>query len=148
VLFEGKVDMSVDMEPTQVLVADLMTIDPVTVPVDASVEEAARLLHANSVTGLPVIDTFGSLVGVISQTDLVAVLDSPVGRLIRTRPSGLRVGELMTSPAVTVPLTVTVLEAARSMVDLRIHRLVATDDDGRPVGVLSALDLVTLFLEA
>ena len=71
--------MSVDMEPTQLLVADLMTIDPVTVPVDASIEEAARLLHANSVTGLPVIDAFGALVGVISQTDLVAALDSPVG---------------------------------------------------------------------
>jgi CBS domain-containing protein len=147
VAFEGKVDVSVDMEPTQLLVADLMTIDPVTVPVDASIEEAARLLHANSVTGLPVVDAFGGLVGVISQTDLVAVLDSPVGRLIRTKPSGLRVGELMTSPALTVPLTGTIREAARSMVDFRVHRLVATDDGGRPVGVLSALDLVTLFLE-
>jgi CBS domain-containing protein len=139
--------MSVDMEPTQLLVADLMTIDPVTVPVDASIEEAARLLHANSVTGLPVVDGFGALVGVISQTDLVGVIDSPVGRLIRARPSGLRVGELMSSPAITVPMTGSLRDAARRMVDSRVHRLITTDDAGRPVGVLSAIDLVTLFLE-
>ena len=138
--------MDVDVDTTQVMVADLMTIDPVVVAVDAAIEEAARLLHANSISGLPVVDTFGALVGVISQTDIVGVLDSPVGRLIRTRPSGLRVGELMTSPALTVPLTGSVLEAARLMVDSRVHRLVATDDDGRPVGVLSAIDLVTLLL--
>jgi CBS domain-containing protein len=136
------------VDKTQVLVADLMTIDPVVVPVDASIEEAARLLHANSITGLPVIDAFGGLVGVISQTDIVGVLDSPVGRLIRTRPSGLRVGELMSSPALTVPLTGSLKEAARLMVDSRVHRLVATDDAGHPVGVLSAIDLVALFVDA
>lgn len=140
--------MNVDVDPTQLLVADIMTIDPIVVPVDASVEEAARLLHANSITGLPVIDAFGALVGVISQTDIVGVLDSPVGRLIRTRPSGLRVGELMSSPAVTVPFMGSVREAARLMIESRVHRLVATDDAGRPVGVVSAIDLVAHFVEA
>lgn len=140
--------MNVDVDPTQLLVADIMTIDPIVVPVDASVEEAARLLHANSITGLPVIDAFGALVGVISQTDIVGVLDSPVGRLIRTRPSGLRVGELMSSPAVTVPFMGSAREAARLMIESRVHRLVATDDAGRPVGVVSAIDLVAHFVEA
>lgn len=140
--------MDVDMGTTQLLVADLMTIDPVVVAVDATIEEAARLLHENAITGLPVIDAFGTLVGVISQTDIVGVLDSPVGRLIRTRPSGLRVGELMSSPAITVPMTGSLHDAARIMVDSRVHRLVATDDTGRPVGVLSAIDLVTLFVGA
>ena len=132
---------------TNLVVADLMTIDPVVVAVDASIEDAAHLLHANSISGLPVVDPLGALVGVISQTDLVGVIDSPVGRLIRARPSGLRVGELMSSPAMTVPMTGSLRDAARTMVDSRVHRLVATDDAGRPVGVLSAIDLVTLFLE-
>ncbi len=140
--------MNVDVDTPQLLVADIMTIDPIVVPVDASIEEAARLLHANSITGLPVIDAFGGLVGVISQTDIVGVLDSPVGRLIRTRPSGLRVGELMSSPALTVPLVGSVREAAQLMVESGVHRLVATDDAGRPVGVVSTIDLVTHFLEA
>jgi CBS-domain-containing membrane protein len=140
--------MDVDLDTTRLLVADVMTIDPVVVAVDATIEEAARLLHEYVITGLPVIDESGGLVGVISQTDLVGALDSPVGRLIRTRPSGFRVGDLMSSPAVTIPLTGSVQEAARLMVDSRIHRLVATDDAGGPVGVLSALDLVKLVIEA
>lgn len=140
--------MDADVDRTQLLVADVMTIDPVVVAVDDSIEAAAHLLHENAITGLPVVDSAGALVGVISQTDIVAVLDSPVGRLIRTRPSGFRVGELMTSPALSVPMTGSVREAARMMVDSRVHRLVATDDGGRPVGVLSAIDLVTLFVGA
>lgn len=126
-------------------VADLMTSNSVVVTVDASIEDAAHLLHANSISGLPVVDPLGALVGVISQTDIVCVTDSPVGRVVRTRPSGLRVGELMSSPAITIPLTGSVHDAARTMVDSRMHRLIATDDAGRPVGVLSAIDLVTLF---
>jgi len=39
-------------------------------------------------------------------------------------------------------------EAARVMVDRRIHRLVATDDAGHPVGVLSAIDFVALYANA
>lgn len=140
--------MDVGIDTVRLLVADVMTMDPVVVAVDDSIEEAARLLHANSISGLPVVDAAGVLVGVISQTDIVGVLDSPVGRVLRTQPSGFRVGELMTSPPVTVPLTGSLRDAARKMVDSRVHRLVATDDAGRPVGVLSAMDLVTLLLEA
>jgi len=142
------VDSQIDLtDGTNLVVADLMTIDPVVVAVDASIEDAAHLLHANSISGLPVVDSLGTVVGVISQTDLVGVIDSPVGRLIRARPSGLRVGELMSSPAMTVPMTGSLRDAARMMVDAGVHRLVATDDTGRPVGVLSAIDLVKLFLE-
>ena len=140
--------MILDVETTRLLVADLMTIDPIVVAVDASIEEAARLLHANSITGLPVVDSFGSLVGVISQTDIVGVLDSRVGRVIRADASGLRVGELMSSPPVTISMTGSVVEAAGLMVDARIHRLVAIDDAGRPVGILSAIDLVRIFIGA
>ncbi|MFI5255157.1 MAG: HPP family protein [Candidatus Limnocylindrales bacterium] len=131
----------------QLLVADVMTIDPVVVHVDASLEEAAHLLRAYSITGLPVVDEAGDLVGVISQTDLVEAQDSPVSRLVRGQQSGLRVGELMTSPAVTVPMAGQLDEAARLMIDRRVHRLVAIDDAGHPVGVLSAMDFVALYAE-
>jgi CBS domain-containing protein len=135
------------MDSKQLLVADVMTIDPVVVQVDASIEDAAGLLSANSISGLPVVDGGGALVGVISQTDLVAVMESPIGRLVRTGLSGLRVGELMSSPALTVPLTTSLGEAARLMLDARVHRLVAIDDAGHAVGVLSAIDFVSLFAE-
>lgn len=136
------------METRQLLVADVMTIDPIVVIDDAPLEEAARLLRAYSVSGLPVVDRLGALVGVISKTDLVAIEEAPIGRLIRTEASGLRVGELMSSPAITVPMTGSLGEAARLMRDRRVHRLVALDDDGRPVGVLSASDFVSLYAES
>jgi len=135
------------MNSKQMMVADLMTIDPIVVGIDASLEDATRLLHANSITGLPVVDAGGALVGVISQTDMVSVGDGAVGRAIRAQASGIRVGELMTSPAVTVAMTSKLVDAARIMRDGRVHRLVAVDDVGRPVGVLSAIDFVSLFAE-
>jgi CBS domain-containing protein len=136
------------MNQQQLVVADVMTLDPVVVHIHAPLEKAASLLSANSITGLPVIDDAGALVGVISQTDLVAVMESPVGRLIRTKPSGLCVGELMSSPAVTIPMTGSLVEAARVMLESRVHRLVAIDDAGHAVGVLSAIDFVRLYAEA
>jgi CBS domain-containing protein len=135
------------MDTKQLLVADVMTIDPVVVADDAPLEDVARLLRTYSISGLPVVDRDGTLVGVISQTDLVAIEGAPIGRLIRTEASGLRVGELMSSPAITVPMTGSLAEAARLMRDRRIHRLVALNDDGRPVGVLSASDFVALYAE-
>jgi len=136
------------MDGQQMLVADLMTVDPVTIAVDAPLEEVAHLCRANGISGLPVTDDAGTLVGVISQTDLVAIQDSPLGRLIRSEPSGLRVGEIMSSPAVTVAMTASLREAAQLMRDGRIHRVVALDDRGRPVGVLSSSDFVTLYADA
>jgi len=136
-----------EMDEQQLVVADVMTLDPVVVHIDATIEQAAVLLNSNSISGLPVIDDGGALVGVISQTDLIAVMDSPVGRLIRTKPSGLCVGELMSSPAITIRLTGSLIEAARTMLESRVHRLVAIDDAGRPVGVLSAIDFVRLYAE-
>jgi CBS domain-containing protein len=136
------------MNTTQMLVADLMTIDPMVIGVHASIEDAARVLNANAISGLPVVDAGGSLVGVISQTDLLRVSHTPVGRVIRAQATGLRVGELMTSPAVVVSMTASLVEAARVMRDARIHRVVAIDEDGRPIGVLAALDFVALVADA
>ena len=48
----------------------------------------------------------------------------------------------------TVSMMGSVVEAAGLMVGSRIHRLVAVDDAGRPVGVLSAIDLVRAFVGA
>jgi CBS domain-containing protein len=127
-------------------VADLMTIDPITISADAAIEDAQRVLRLNHVTGLPVIDD-GELVGVISQTDLILVGSPFIEAALRNRPNGLRVGEMMTSPAITVPFEASLLEAARQMVDARVHRLVAVDDDGQAIGVLSAIDFVGLFAE-
>jgi CBS domain-containing protein len=124
-------------EPT---VGDLMTGDPFTIRADRPLTEAAELMDTYRVSGLPVVDSQGTLVGVISQTDLLHA---------RTTESlwnvwvGLAVRHAMTSPAITVPASLPITRAARLMEDHRIHRLVVTAaPDQRPIGVLSVSDLV------
>lgn len=132
---------------TELRVADLMTIDPIVISDDASIEDAEELLRHNRITGLPVVDLVGRLVGVISQTDLLYLAVPAVRALIRHRDRGIRVGEVMSSPPVTIESTATVRDAARLMHDERLHRLVAVDERGRPIGVVSAMDFVALAAE-
>ena len=137
------------MQPTSVdlRVADLMTIDPVAVSVDATIEDAEDLLRNNRITGLPVVDADGMLVGVISQTDLVHLALPRVQALIRHRERGIRVGEVMSTPPVTIDAGASLRDAARLMNDERVHRLVAIDTHGRPIGVIAAMDFVALAAE-
>jgi CBS domain-containing protein len=128
-------------------VADLMTIDPVAVSVDASIEDAEDLLRHNRITGLPVVDPDGTLVGVISQTDLLYLALPRVQALIRHRDRGIRVGEVMSTPPVTIDSSASLRDAARLMNDERLHRLVAVDAHGRPIGVIAAMDFVALAAE-
>jgi len=131
----------------QLCVADVMSFDPIVVRADAPIETAEQLLEANHVSGLPVVDGNGALVGVISQTDLLRLAHRSISNILRTRPDGLRVGEVMTSPPLTVPMTASLVEAAYVMHEASVHRLVVLDDDEEPVGVLSASDYVTLVAE-
>jgi CBS domain-containing protein len=128
-------------------VDDLMTIDPIVVAADATIEEAEDLLRRNHITGLPVVDAGGRLVGVISQTDVLHLAVPAVQALIRHHGRGIRVGEVMSTPPVTIDGSATLLDAARRMHDERLHRLVAVDDGGRPIGVISAMDFVALYAE-
>ncbi len=127
-------------------VADVMTVDPITVRVDAPIEQATQLMTRYRITGLPVVDNHDRLLGVISQSDLLA-LQPWMAAVIRGKPDGLKVGEIMSSPALTVPMAASLVEAARTMREHAVHRLVAIDDDGDPVGVLSGSDYVAVIAE-
>ena len=131
----------------RLVVADVMTMDPVTVGVEATVEDAEQLLAAYRISGLPVVDPTGHLVGVLSRTDLLLEGGPALTQLLRGRASGLRVGELMSRPPLTVNLTATLVDAARIMCDERVHRLVVVDEQETPIGVLSATDYVTLIAD-
>ena len=64
---------------SQIKVKDIMTKDPITVPPDYTVEETAQLLLENKISGVPVMDAGGKVVGTITQTDLFRVLISLTG---------------------------------------------------------------------
>lgn len=120
-----------------------MTSGPVTVLSTASLAEAVGVLDSKKITGLPVIDESGALVGVLSQTDLVRARANP--HLAQNWP-GLAVGDIMTTPALTVPATASLEEAARLMEERRVHRLVVVDDKAAPIGIISISDLVRSWL--
>ena len=75
------------------LVGDLMASRPIVVRADAGLGEAARLLEQHHISGLPVVDGSGVLLGVISQTDL---LRARATEYLWTNWDGLRVKHLMT----------------------------------------------------
>jgi len=64
---------------TKIKVKDIMTGDVITVPPDYTVEETAQVLQKNRISGAPVVDADGQLVGTITQTDLFRVLISLTG---------------------------------------------------------------------
>jgi acetoin utilization protein AcuB len=63
----------------KIKVKDIMTRDVITVPPDYTVEETAQVLQKNRISGAPVVDADGQLVGTITQTDLFRVLISHTG---------------------------------------------------------------------
>lgn len=144
---KGRTETSSQLRFDRMAVGDLMTTDPVSVDVDATVEAAERLLAAYRISGLPVVDATGHLVGVLSRTDLFLEGGLASSQLVRGRASGLRVGEIMSSPPLTVGLSESLAEAARIMRDERVHRLVVVNERDEPIGVLSASDYVTLIAE-
>lgn len=125
-------------------VGALMTRDPVVVDCEAPIAEAARLLDTHHVHGLPVVDAAGSLVGVVSQTDMLRARSTED---LWSRWPGLRVRHLMTSPALTIAADADVEDAVRLMEHARVHRLVVLEPGGRvPLGIISTSDLVHAML--
>ena len=122
------------------LVGEAMTRGLITVRASAPLYVAAQLMDAHRVHGLPVLDANGSLVGVLSQTDLLrANVDEHLWKDLR----GLAVEHVMTAPAVTISLNARIEDAADLMEQHRVHRLVVVGPDGQtPVGVFSVTDLV------
>ena len=68
-----------DMLLERVVVAECMTPDPVTLPPDASVLDAARLIHERKFGGIPIVDA-GKLVGIVTETDLLACFTELLGK--------------------------------------------------------------------
>ena len=124
-------------------VGDAMTPNPVSISEAASLAEAVGLLNSNKISGMPVVDPSGELVGVLSQTDLIKAQANPQ---LQANWRGLAVGQIMTKPALTIPSTATLEQAARLMGERRVHRLVVTDATATPIGIISASDLVRSWL--
>ena len=130
---------------------------------DQTVGDAARGLAQAGVSGAPVVDDDGRVVGVVTQNDLVRHNADPrtvseTGqfqtdldeyrdlRAMRPERSGTSVEKVMSRPVYTVERDAGVAIAANIMRERHVHRIFVVDR-GRLVGVLSALDLMRVVEE-
>jgi CBS domain-containing protein len=123
-----------------VRVRDVMTAPAITVAQAAPFKEIVDLMLRHGVSALPVVDDTGSLVGMISEADLMAKPAHGGGR-----HRGHTAGGIMSAPAETVHLNDTVRDLARRMVDKHRKHLPVVDSSGRLVGVVSRRDILRMF---
>jgi CBS domain-containing protein len=143
-------------------VRDVMTTPVITVTPDTPLREVARLLIEHRISGVPVTDDTGTVLGVVSEADFLMKEQGPeaihhrrVARLLgesgATRAQLARLaarsaGEAMSTPPITVGTWYRIVEAARLMTERRINRLPIVDDQRRLVGIVSRADLVRAYL--
>lgn len=136
-------------------VIDLMTTDVVTVRPTETIKEAARLMVANRISGLPVVDDKGALTGIVTEADfLERELDkeAPSGGLLgavfgqeSSHSEAVSVGEVMSTNVVTVAPDATLAEAARVLAANGVKRLPIVDQEGLVIGIISRADIVAAF---
>ena len=144
-----------------------MNPDVMTVADDMTTDDLLKYLNEREISGAPVVDGQGHLVGVVSMTDIARTLAEP-SDFASSRPAfdrdtadavaledlGQRyveeraviVRDVMTPVVHHVAATAPVAEAARIMIEHRIHRLVVTQNK-EPVGMITSMDLLRVVAE-
>lgn len=138
-----------------------MSREPIVVRPETSLKEAIQILAQHRISGLPVVDEAGKLVGIISESDLmwqetgvtppayIMILDSVIylenpGHYERDlhKALGQTVGEVMSSNPITISPEKSLREAAQIMHEKNIRRLPAIDNDGKVIGILTRGDII------
>jgi CBS domain-containing protein len=136
-------------------VEDVMTTAVVTVDRLTPYKEIACLLAEHRISSLPVLADNWQVIGVISETELLAARDNAArrgrtasrsGRLRGSRSAVLTAGELMTAPPVTIRPDATISAATRVMTTHHVTSLPVTGADDQLIGIVSRRDLLSVFL--
>ena len=136
-------------------VEDVMTATVVTVDRLTPYKEIARLLAEHRVSSLPVLAGGWQVIGVVSETELLAARDTVArrgraaarrGRVRRSPHAALTAGELMTAPPVTIRPDATISAATRLMTSHHVTSLAVTGAARQLIGVVSRRDLLSVFL--
>jgi len=135
------------------LVRDVMTTQVVSVRPDARVKEAIQLLDEHQITAMPVVDADGSLVGVVSEADVLRDALMPDRRTheipveIEGRAKALTVNDVMTHLPMSVTADADLSIAASVLVDTSIKSLPVVDGD-RVVGMVSRRDVIAVLAKS
>jgi CBS domain-containing protein len=144
--------------------SDLMNPEVLTVRDEMSVRDLASFLIENEISGAPVADAEGRLVGVVSLVDVAAVASGVDRRgdgagffgpdwddgldeedMEDLDQDGLRVADIMTPQIFSVPEDATVSQIASMMLKGHLHRLLVTRED-RAIGIITTSDLLGLLV--
>jgi CBS domain-containing protein len=135
-------------------VKDVMTTRVIWVKKGATFREMAVALREDRVSAFPVIDDDGTVIGVVSEADLLTkeALDGETGVIAgllhhkdQNKARGVTAGDLMTTAVVAVRPEDTVEHAAKLMYDRKVKRLPVTDAHGHLVGIVSRADVLSVF---
>lgn len=151
--------------------ADLMNPGVLTVPEDMTVRELADFLVANEISGAPVTDGEGRVVGVVSLADVAQAVahgeemaqerqqerpgpafyhhdwDGTLHRAgVETLDPDLLVGDILTADVHSVDADTPVSKIASTLIARRVHRLLVTRE-GRVVGIVTTSDLLGLLVD-
>lgn len=141
---------------------DVMTREPVCVEPWMTMIQLARMLSEYEISGAPVVDNQGCVIGMVSKTDLIQrCLDglegTPPGFLFEmlaatgsasremTAASEVRVEDFMSSDLVAVSPDTALTRIAALMSENRIHRVVVVDEKRKPIGIITSLDVLGAF---
>jgi CBS domain-containing protein len=137
-------------------VEDVMSRDVVSVGEGTSLKDVAAVLVQHEISGVPVCDTDGAVVGVVTEVDILwkelaqRLASGLFGWILAkvdredTRINAQTAGEAMTSPAITITPATTIVEAARVMIEQHVNTLPVVVD-GLVVGIVTRRDLVRVF---
>ena len=144
-------------------VREAMTTSVVAVRPATPLKDVARLLVEHRISGLPVVDDDGAVLGVVSEADFLmkeqgaeAVPHRPLARIFgesqasrsqQAKVDALTAGEAMTAPAVTIEPGRRIIEAATIMTTRRLNRLPVVEN-GRLVGIVTRADLVRAYVSS
>ena len=141
------------------LVQDVMTRDVTTVHVGTGFRQMVRSLLDHGIGALPVVDDTGRVLGVVSETDLLAKRISGIeveprawtilshdGRRTHGNRRATVAARLMTEPPIVVGVEASLARAAYLMIRHDVRHLPVVDADGRLLGIVSRSDLLTEYL--
>jgi CBS domain-containing protein len=130
-----------------VKVTEIMSSPVITASPSTPVKDAARLLVEHGISAMPVLDAKGTLVGIVSEADLIPMQARPDARTQATpqRPSAgrspLTVSQVMTHEVLTLGAGTEVSQAARSLLEAGVKRMPVVRGR-RVIGIVSRRDLV------
>jgi predicted transcriptional regulator len=132
----------------ELLVKDVMSPDPVCLHREISLPDAVQVLVGRSLQGAPVVDEDGDVIGVVSTTDLLTALapafrtGEPLDVHALHELKLMHVHDLLERALVTCDLMSPIGEVCQLMVHERVHRVVVLQAGKKPLGLISAIDMV------